>query len=358
MKKEARRARHLAAVGLTAALAAAPLAPADASTNDDSLGAAYAAAAKQYDVPRDLLVAMGWSETRLDGHHGRPSQANGFGIMHLVSHPGQHTLERAAGLTGLSKAQLRRDDTANIRGAAAVVDALAEDRGLSRADRDDLSSWLPLLEDYAGTKGTVTRSYVEGVADVLEEGLRTNVGTERITVRRHDVDESAALRELPRTKAADVDQPGALWAPASTSNYRAGRTATIDQVVIHVTQGSYAGSISWFQNPAAEVSAHYVIRSSDGQVTQTVREADTAWHAGSTNSRSVGIEHEGYVDDASWFTESLYRSSAEVVKGIASRHGIPLDRQHVIGHSEAPGATHTDPGPNWDWDHYMALVNG
>lgn len=37
--------------------------------------------------------------------------------------------------------------------------------------------------------------------------------------------------------------------------------------MIHVTQGSYAGTISWFKDAAAQVSAHYVIRSSDGQIT-------------------------------------------------------------------------------------------
>ncbi|CAM5259886.1 hypothetical protein SBADM41S_08153 [Streptomyces badius] len=42
-----------------------------------------------------------------------------------------------------------------------------------------------------------------------------------------------------------------------------------------------------------QVSAHYVIRSSDGEVTQTVRDKATAWHARSANASSVGIEHEG-----------------------------------------------------------------
>ncbi|WP_040907464.1 hypothetical protein [Streptomyces griseoflavus] len=54
----------------------------------------FAQAAARHGVPRDLLVAVGWSETHLDGHNGAPSQAHGFGVMHLVEKP------RATGTLG------------------------------------------------------------------------------------------------------------------------------------------------------------------------------------------------------------------------------------------------------------------
>lgn len=160
-----------------------------------------------------------------------------------------------------------------------------------------------------------------------------------------------------------TDYGPAAWAPASTSNYTvAGRESDfpINYVVIHVTQGSYAGSISWFQNPAAQVSAHYVFRSADGAVTQSVREKDIAWHAGNWtyNTQSIGIEHEGFIDDAGWFTDAMYRASAALTRNLTTKYGIPRDRAHIIGHVEVPGATHTDPGPNWNWTYYMQLVNG
>ncbi|WP_234359518.1 N-acetylmuramoyl-L-alanine amidase [Plantactinospora sp. BC1] len=131
-------------------------------------------------------------------------------------------------------------------------------------------------------------------------------------------------------------------------------------MVIHVTQGSYAGSISWYQNPASRVSAHYTFRSSDGAVTQSVREEDVGWHAGNWtyNTESIGIEHEGYVDNPSWFTDSMYRASAALTRNLTGKYGIPRDRAHIIAHSEVPGATHTDPGVNWNWTYYMQLVNG
>jgi hypothetical protein len=99
--------------------------------------------------------------------------------------------------------------------------------------------------------------------------------------------------------------------------------------------------------------------SGNGDVTQMVPESDTAWHAGnySYNLRSIGIEHELDRVTNPFFTETEYRASALLVCAIASRYRIPLDRQHVIGHFEVPFATHTDPGPTWNWPHYMWLLS-
>ncbi|SCL22921.1 SH3 domain-containing protein [Micromonospora pallida] len=160
-----------------------------------------------------------------------------------------------------------------------------------------------------------------------------------------------------------TDYGPAAWVPASPSNYTVASRPTsqrITHVVIHVTQGSYAGSISWFQNPASQVSAHYTFRSSDGAVTQSVREKDIAWHAGNWtyNTQSIGIEHEGWVDNPAWFTDAMYRASAALTRNLANKYGIPKTRSNIIAHKEVPGATHTDPGPHWNWTYYMQLVNG
>ena len=160
---------------------------------------------------------------------------------------------------------------------------------------------------------------------------------------------------------ASQDYPPARWVPAHSGNYTVSNrpiTYPIRYVVVHVVQGSYQSCISWFQNPNARVSAHYVIRSSDGEVTQMVRHKDIAWHAGNWwyNCRSIGIEHEGWVHDPKWFTYAMYYSSAALVRHICRTYSIPRTRSHIIGHVEVPGATHTDPGPNWNWDFYMQLV--
>ena len=116
-----------------------------------------------------------------------------------------------------------------------------------------------------------------------------------------------------------VDYPQAIWCPAAACNYSQGRTQTITNVVIHYTEGTYAGSIAWFQNCNARASAHYVIRSIDGQVTQMVAEADKAWHVGNSNGYTIGIEHEAYGNIYSFFTSAMYASSAELVRDICVR---------------------------------------
>jgi hypothetical protein len=163
--------------------------------------------------------------------------------------------------------------------------------------------------------------------------------------------------------AATVDYPSAVWAPASTANYTvADRPTTypVNLVVVHVTQETFADTIRLFQDPAHAASAHYVVRSSDGAVDQCVREQDVAWHAGNWdyNTRSIGIEHEGWVDQPSYFTTAMYHASAALAAAVCDKYGIPKDRNHIIGHVQVPGTNHTDPGPNWDWVRYIRLVNG
>jgi N-acetylmuramoyl-L-alanine amidase len=163
---------------------------------------------------------------------------------------------------------------------------------------------------------------------------------------------------VPPASGAAPDYPlAAAFVPADPTNYTPGGIVSYDYVVVHTMQGYYAGSISWFQNPVSDVSAHYCMRAEDGAITQMVHDDDRAWHVGSSNSVALGIEHEGFVDDASWYTWETYLSSARLARWLCETHEIPVDRDHIVGHVELPNQTHTDPGPYWDWDLYMALVH-
>jgi MYXO-CTERM domain-containing protein len=164
--------------------------------------------------------------------------------------------------------------------------------------------------------------------------------------------------EPPPPLAADPEYPlAAAFDPACSCNYSVNGITSYQHVVVHTMQGSYTGTKSWFKNPDAQVSCHYVMRSVDGEVTQMVLDKDKAWHVGSSNGTSIGIEHEGYVDDpAKWYTWETYVSSARLTRWLTTRHDIPVDRDHIVGHVELPNQTHTDPGPGWNWDMYMGLV--
>lgn len=167
----------------------------------------------------------------------------------------------------------------------------------------------------------------------------------------------AALLAGPLSGPADAvpGYPPMRWEEASRANYTAGRAGPIGRIVVHATHGSYRGTISWFRLPGANLSAHYVIRASDGEITQMVREADTAWHARGANRDTIGIEHE-YDPRGVAFTDPQYRASAELVCAITRRYGLRADRVTVIGHAEVPGSDHRDPGPTWSWSHYMGLI--
>ncbi|HEY6959411.1 MAG TPA: N-acetylmuramoyl-L-alanine amidase [Candidatus Limnocylindria bacterium] len=153
--------------------------------------------------------------------------------------------------------------------------------------------------------------------------------------------------------------PPLEWVPASPANYEVGRGGTkIQYIVIHSTDGTYAGTLSWFRDPNSHLSAHYVIRASDGHVAQAVSEGDTAFQARGFNQPAIGIEHEFDPASGIAYTDAEYRASATLVCAITRRYAIPADRQHIIGHNEVPNTDHSDPGPTWNWTYYMSLVRG
>ena len=121
--------------------------------------------------------------------------------------------------------------------------------------------------------------------------------------------------------------------PLPGSNYMPGREGTlIDRIVLHHMDGTLAGSHAHFTNPATRVSAHFGV-GRDVSV-QWVATGDTAYHSGDwqMNLRSIGIEVEDLGRDE--YTEAQYLALIKLVKDLATTHGIPLDREHVIGHRQ------------------------
>jgi len=337
---------------------------------------AFAVAAHTYDVPRDLLVAIGWTVTRLETpelhDHGGESAVH-HGIMGLSNGaPTGPQLDRAAAALDVDPSVVERDEVANIFAAAAELraygDLWLEDNG---GELTTYSDWAPVVAWYSGVDHTSMQlSFARDVYRWLENGLDVTLSDgELIKVEPHTID--VPIFGLQTLGAVSSDyHDTAQFIAASTSNYtndnRSG--SDIDMVVVHTAQGSYSGVAWWFADPAAGASAHYVIRSSDGEVTQMVWEEDVAWHAGdwTTNERSVGIEQEGYVEDPGrWYTTAMYQSLANLTADVCNRYGFTCDRNHVIGHNEVPGCSggsgggascHTDPGSGFDWSYFMDLV--
>jgi N-acetylmuramoyl-L-alanine amidase/Bacterial Ig domain len=170
----------------------------------------------------------------------------------------------------------------------------------------------------------------------------------------------------PAAGAAPTLRPPVTWLKGEGNFTKSHRSpGSIDCIVVHVTEGQFWGSVRWLQSPRAHASSHFIV-SRGGKIVQLVHTSDIAWHAGNwkTNVESVGIEHEGFTYGPDGFTTAQYRSSARLAAWIARRALMPIDRRHIIGHAQVPApggglggsGHHTDPGPRWNWNRYLALV--
>jgi N-acetyl-anhydromuramyl-L-alanine amidase AmpD len=371
----------------------------------------FADAAAEFKVPQEVLLGISYNQSRWENHHGQPSAAGGFGLMHLTTDTGiiedgrgdpqrplikrptssaPHTIDEAAGLLNVSAAAIKSDDRQNIRAAAALLTKYAKESNNNQLPKT-VDDWYGAVARLSGMANDaqaqafaddVYATIASGTTQVTTDGQtvnlpsRTNVHPNRNTFRRHhpapnpnglptpECPPTITCKFVPARFAQNNPNDPTDYGNYDTANRPA--DMKINYIVIHDTEGSYQSAIDHFQDPASYVSAHYVIRSSDGEVTQMVKTKDTAWHAGNwyVNMHSVGVEHEGVaVEGASWYTEALYRSSAKLVRYLANKYNVPLDREHIVGHEQyyGPGPAqtadmHYDPGPFWNWEHYMELL--
>ncbi|MEU6556595.1 peptidoglycan recognition family protein [Streptomyces sp. NPDC046915] len=426
-RRRGSRRKRATGVAVASAALLFPLlgaAPSQSATESSTgrLQHAFASAAADYHVPQSVLLAVSYLQSRWDTHAGAPSVTGGYGPMHLTDartalatlphhsegtedargdtaraalHPTARipadpalparlrTLPKAAELSGIPAARLRTDPEANVAGGAALLAAAQKDLGEPLSA--DPAEWYGAVARFSGADDTATAAaYANDVYDVLRTGEErtTDAGQRLALVAQPRI--GADTAQLRRTGLRTVSDDGTEcprkvsceWIPAPYAefgdndygNHDLGDrpvSQSIKYIVIHDTEGTWDGVLNLVQDPTY-VSWNYTIRSTDGLIAQHVKAKDVAWHAGNwyVNAKSVGIEHEGFLaaPDA-WYTEAMYRSSARLVRYLAKRYGIPLDRQHILGHDNVPGPTtssipgmHTDPGPYWDWRHYFELL--
>jgi hypothetical protein len=416
--------RLFASTGIVAAIFVAGTAPAGAEPAPvTGRQATYAAAAEEFGVPESVLLGVSYLESRWDTNAGLPSTAAGFGPMHLTdvaaantggSHhdqgsedprgdsarspwhpaapdapdldaPALSTLAAAAELIDADPATLRTDPARNIRGGAALLARYQAELGVHSADPAD---WYGAVARYSGAPEA---GAAKTFADEVFATIRT--GAARITDDGHWVSLAARPDLVPNTAALSrlglattetgrADCPRELaceWIPAPYGEYLDDegnttygnhdksdrpRNQKIDYIVIHDTETPYDATLRLVQD-VTYVSWQYTLRSADGHIANHLDLKDVGWHAGNwfVNAKSIGLEHEGYAADGAWYTEAMYRTSAKLVRYLAAKYRIPLDRQHILGHDNVPGTVpatvagmHWDPGPYWDWAHYFELL--
>ncbi|WP_026058137.1 N-acetylmuramoyl-L-alanine amidase [Streptomyces sp. SS] len=403
-----------------------------ASGGDVSLQSQFANAAREFDVPQSVLMAVSYQQTRWESHDGEPSTTGAYNVMGLtkvdpedvaqkvtdeqVEHfngsgrpeiakdfdpakvrsilekavvdtddPRLHTLDKAAELIDSSTETVQNDTAASIRAGAALLADYQKQAGAELSE--EAGDWYPAVARYSQAtdkKGAdlfakrVFESIKTGERELTLDGeqvaLPADASVEPVKPANVPLAMSFAsttettLPECPAGLSCNVK----LSVPSSTGkkNYTLGdrpnQGVDIRQIIIHDTEGGFDGSLAALTNPNVPGSAHYLIKASDGAVTQILETKNLAWHAGNWthNMHAIGVEHEGYaIKEGSWYTEPQYRSSAELVKYLANRFGVPLDREHIIGHDEVALQTdgdvanlHWDAGPYWDWNYYMSLL--
>ncbi|MEV0065236.1 N-acetylmuramoyl-L-alanine amidase [Amycolatopsis sp. NPDC050768] len=401
------------------AVALATSAPAQAQPANQQRQQDFANAASEFGVPLDVLLGVSYLESRWDYNAGTPSTAAGYGPMHLTDlrtagvvtsefdqngedprgddarpalhlkptqqpaavPPGLQTVDQAAALLHTDAATLRTDPKQNIRGGAALLAEYQRKLGVRSENAKD---WYGAVAAYSGSEDvTAAQTFADEVYGTIATGeTRTTDDGQAVTLAATPgvtPDKAQAERlglrtdappatECPKSVACESvpapyqELPGGDYGNHDIANRP--QSQKIDTIVIHDTEGYWDDALTLAQDPTY-LAWHYTVRSQDGLIAQHVPTKDVGWHAGNwyVNAKSIGVEHEGFAAQGTWYTEAMYRSSAKLVGYLAKRYGVPLDRAHIIGHDNVPGTTpatiagmHWDPGPYWDWSHYFDLL--
>ncbi len=349
-------------------------------------GQMIVAAAERHGVPGDLMLAIAAVEgglalppTRVVGVDDEIRFA---GVLEL-RHGSFDSLAKGAELSGETELALESDLALGTDAGARVLAALANEEGI---DREDLGAWSGVVEKMSGHRDPSQRAeYRARVYEKLARGgeLRAR-GGETIVLPAHD-DLPLSLRfspPIPRAQGMDYI-PAEVFPTDCTDKCGTTRTAPIEFIAIHDTEGGWDASVATLQNDPGK-SVHYIVDHDGSRVGQFIPESYNGWHVGNSyyNNRMVGIEHVGKAGEDDYRVE-MYAASALLIKDIAARHDIPLDRAHMIAHQEVPDGgviaqssppctdspkdciqsgqyggsnNHADPGVYWEWCQFMELV--
>ena len=239
---------------------------------------------------------------------------------------------------------------------------------------------FPLL--HLGSTGPAIQNWQRFLNDVMQERLSIDGAFGPKTDRATRMWQLANALQVdgvvgPRSRVAAMRRGYIPFFPAKNFTATTGRT--IDLIVIHdmeypETPSGAEWCAGFFGGASApRASAHYVV--DNDSIVQCVRDSDVAWHAPGANSNGVSIEHAGYAKQSrdEWlddYSRAELALSARLVARLCARYGIPLQWQDasalknrgargITGHRDvslAFGGTHTDPGPNFPIDFYLALV--
>ncbi len=347
-------------------------------------------AAAEAGVPVDLMLAIADVEGGLRHRMQREVHPDELvkvaGVLEL-RHGLFDSLARGAELMQRSEDELAGDLALGTEAGGRVLADLAREEGLPSSA--SLDRWASVVERLSGHRGEGQRKeYRARVFALLRKGgsLRAGDGETIVLAPHPEIPvELTFAPPLPKVQGGQ-DFPDAIWFPTDcTDKCNTTRDAEVSMIAIHDTEGDWDSSVATLQNDPGK-SVHYIIDFDGSRIGQFIPESYNGWHVGNSyfNNRMVGIEHVGVasVDD---YHAAMYAASAVLVKDIAARHAVPLDRSHIVAHQEVPdgvnipqssppcpdspgacidsgnyggSAHHHDPGIYWEWCQYMEMVGG
>jgi N-acetyl-anhydromuramyl-L-alanine amidase AmpD len=154
-----------------------------------------------------------------------------------------------------------------------------------------------------------------------------------------------------------------VWLP-NTTHYRMGildhgpRPVTRG-VVIHVNDGTFDGTISWFSGGSGGVGAHMEVGAD--RVWQLVDLDHKCWHAVDANAFSIGIEHAGFGRSLSEWMNAGHELAFSANRAAWIMHqynlGKPRYGHNIWPHSWGGVAwgNHECPGPHFPWKFWLEL---
>ena len=344
--------------------------------------AVFARAADVSGVPQKVLLGVSYLESRWDDHGRRSSSSGGYGPMHLTQdavaahaargREGQgrrcagHVVDGHARAGGeahrLSPRRLRTDDVANICGGAAVLAADQPGTTVGTARRPGARRSRPTpapptpqerlrfadqVFDRAPHRRARTTNDGQRVTLAADPGAAwtpPRSGRRRSRPATRSIDCPVAARRASRSRRRTSSTADTVASTATTTS-PTGRTTAVDRLRRHPRHRGHLPdrAIDLVTDPTY-LGWHYTINSANGHVAQHINPKNVGFHAGNwyVNMHSIGIEHTGFAaTGATWYTESMYRSSAALVKHLGD--GVRHPARPRARHRARPGPGHQSP---------------
>jgi len=321
-------------------------------------------AAAEFGVPAHLLMAA--AQVQSNWAQVSESMYGSWGVMGIIENSYIQQISQAAAKLNVTTDAIKNDAKTNIRAAAVLLKEYQGNQSASKVE-----DWFEAMRSLTGLSDeSMKTDLAKSIYQVLKNGNKSvTLWGEIINLSPNTVVLPKSITE-PDTQLAGrstaVDYPNAVSNFTSCNYNNRPSGSVIKYYFIHyVATGTYQGAISWFKNCTSQVSAHYVIRNVDGEVSQVVQEDQRAWSQGVTsyNDLGIGVEHEVLATNlAMWDSDPMLTAAANLCTNVCNRRAIPKVRRvnngdpGIYGHSDVRS---TD-CPNMTagrWTNFLSRLN-